>query len=138
MNAFYHKVKEVFHRYECRMYDCYEIILTPKRYLNVSVCTGCNETFKIETFISELDDFLKANPCHCDNVYLKFKILIKDRFKQVNCYGFTITRSGIDDVGLDNNIVIKDFNKNEITDLIMRDVNKESFLHIVDISLIFI
>jgi len=69
-------------------------------------------------------------------VSIKFKILIKDRFKEYNCYGFLITRTGIDDIGIDN-VIVKDFNKEEIIDLIMKDVNKESFMHIIDIDVEF-
>ena len=67
---------------------------------------------------------------------IKFKILIKDRYKEYNCYGFIVKRSGIDDVGIDN-ITIKDFDKNVITDTIMKDVNKETLMHVADIDLRF-
>jgi hypothetical protein len=135
MDAFYAKIKEAFRGYQCRMYDNNEICLTPKHYLNFSLGPE-RLSFKIESFVDELDDFLKANTCPHDHMRLQFKILIKDRFDEYNCYGFKITRSGIDDIEVDN-IIIKDFNKNAIIDLAMVQVNKESFIHVVDIDTLF-
>ena len=149
MNEFYRKAKEAFSCYKCQMFDthyimrveerfpfnCNQINFTPEHYLNFNIGRDRN-MFKIENFVSELDDFLKANPCPCNNMSLKFKLLRNDRFTEYNCYGFAIMRSGIDDVGVQN-IVIKDFNKSAIIDLIMRDVDKENFIHVVDIDTLF-
>ena len=67
---------------------------------------------------------------------LTFKLLINDRFTEYNCYGFAIKRAGIDDVGVQN-IVIKDFNKSAIIDLLMRHVDKKNVIHVVDIDTLF-
>ena len=80
MNNFYYKLREAFRAYDCCMYDGYEITLTPKHHLNFCSILYYYLPFKIEIFISELHDFLKANPCPYDNMSLRFKILIKDRF----------------------------------------------------------
>ena len=75
MDEFYLKAKETFQCYKCRMFDTRYIMgveerfpfngnqinFTPEPYLNFSMRRD-RSLFKIETFVSELDDFLKANP----------------------------------------------------------------------------
>jgi hypothetical protein len=134
MNNFYAKAKEAFSTYGCRLYDDREITFTPKAYLIFGVLS--HTQFTIENFINQLNDFLKDNTCPCDHMTIKFKNLIKDRFNEYNCYGFLISRTGIDDVGIEH-IIIKNFNKNEIINTIMKDVHRESFIHIIDIDVKF-
>ena len=134
MNEFFSKIKDAFPKYHCCMYNNDEITFTPNHFFNVSLKPIVS--FKFENFIEELDVFFKKNTCPYEHVSIKFKILIKDWFKEYNCYGFLITRTGIDDIGIDN-VIVKDFNKEEIIDLIMKDVNKESFMHIIDIDVEF-
>jgi len=131
MNDFYVKIKEAFQQYECRMYDQLEITFTPRPFLQYGVPTIVQ--FNIENFIEQLDDFFKVNACPYEYVSLKFLILMTNRFKEYNPYGHLITRAGIDDVAIEK-IVIKNFNKNELIDIVMKDVNREHFVHISDIS----
>jgi len=128
MNDFYLKISEAFPCYHCCLYEKDEISFTPNHFFNA--------TFKIESFVTDLDDFFKSNTCPYEHVCILFKILIKDQFNECNCYGFLIPKSGIDEVVV-HSLQIKDFNKDVVIDQVMKDVNKESFMHIVDIDVAF-
>jgi hypothetical protein len=135
MNTFYVRFREAFQGYHCHLCGYDEIVLVPKLYVDFDTHYEMPD-YKIETLISELGDFLKRTPCPYDNMRINFKIRIKDRFMETNCYGIVIPRTGTDVVGA-TNIKTCCFQTEEIINVIMKDVKKESFINIVDIDILF-
>jgi hypothetical protein len=134
MNDFYFKVREFFGEYHCCLYG-QEIIFTIREpFRNFGALS--HSEFKFETFITKLDVFLKANACPYEHLKLKFTIVVTDQFQENNCYGFPIKRPNIEYVPT-YDIITKEFNKNEIIDIIMCNVNIKCFIHVANINIQF-